>query len=330
MDLNGSRVLVTGADGFIGSHLAERLVREGASVRAFVMYNMTSSWGWLDGSDPTLLDSMEIVSGDVRDTEQVAEAVRGCDVVFHLAALISVPYSYKAPRSFVDTNVVGTLNVLEAARQHGGAKVIQTSSSEVYGTPEQTPIRESHPMQAQSPYAASKIAADVLAESYHRSYDLPVVVLRPFNTYGPRQSARAVLPTILTQILSGKSEIELGALWPRRDLTYVDDTVAGFLRAAEVDEAVGSTVQLGTGRDIAVGDLATLAIEVLESPAHVVSRDERLRPANSEVERLVSDPSLAGELLDWHPEFSLEEGLLLTSDWLRDRLEGYRVKEYVV
>ncbi len=330
MDLNGARVLVTGADGFIGSHLAERLVQQGASVRALVMYNMTSSWGWLDGVDPTLLESMEVIPGDVRDSEQISDAIRDCEVVFHLAALISVPYSYQAPRSFVDTNVVGTLNVLEAARQHGGVKVIQTSSSEVYGTPSEVPIRESHPMQAQSPYAASKVAADALAESYHRSFGLPVVVLRPFNTFGPRQSARAVLPTILTQILSGKDEIELGALSPRRDLTYVDDTVAGFVRAAQVDEAVGRTVQLGTGKDISIGELAELAIDVLESPAHVVAREERMRPANSEVERLLADPTLAGELLGWRPEVSLEAGLLRSSIWMRDRLEGYRVGEYVV
>ena len=323
-------MLVTGADGFIGSHLAERLAGEGAKVRALVLYNSSGSWGWLDHSPPAQRDMIEVFPGDVRDSELVAEAVRDCEVVFHLAALISVPYSQQAPESVVDTNVRGTLNVLQAARLHGGVKVIQTSTSEVYGTPSEVPIRESHPLQAQSPYAASKIAADKLAESFYYSYDLPIVVLRPFNTYGPRQSTRAVLPTILTQLLSGKSEIHLGALWPRRDLTYVDDTVNGFLRAAQAEEAVGRTVQLGTGRDLSILELAELAIKLMDSPARVVSRDERLRPASSEVERLVSDPSLAMELLGWQSTISLEEGIARTAEWLKDRLGEYKVEQYVV
>lgn len=330
MNLQGRQVLVTGADGFIGSHLAERLAREGAQVRAFVLYNSFSSWGWLDSSPPPLRDKMEVFPGDVRDAEQVAEAVNGCDVIFHLAALISIPYSYQAPESYVDTNIHGTLNVLNAARRHGGVKVVHTSTSEVYGTPKEVPIRETHPLQAQSPYSASKIAADKLTESFFHSYGLPVVVLRPFNTYGPRQSTRAVLPTILTQLLAGQEEISLGALWPRRDLTYVDDTVEGFIRAAEVEEAVGRTVQLGTGRDISIGELAELAMEVLGRQARVVSRDERKRPAKSEVHKLLSDPSLAADLLGWVPTVSLEEGIIRTAAWLREHLRQYKVEQYLV
>jgi len=330
MDWQGRQVLVTGAGGFIGSHLAEQLAREGARVRAFVLYNSFSSWGWLDHSPPSLRNNMEIFPGDVRDAERVAEAVCGCEVVFHLAALISIPYSYQAPESFVDTNVRGTLNVLNAARRQGGVKVIHTSSSEVYGTPKTVPIRETHPLQAQSPYSASKIAADKLAESFYHSFELPVVVLRPFNTYGPRQSARAVLPALLIQLLAGKREIILGALWPRRDLTYVDDTVAGFLCAAQSERAVGRTVQLGTGRDVSIGELAEIAIQILSVEAHVRSEAERMRPAGSEVERLLSDPSLAADLINWRPTVPLEEGIRRTADWLRDHLDQYKVDQYVV
>ena len=330
MNWHGRKVLVTGADGFIGSHLVERLVREEAQVRAFVFYNSSSSWGWLEHTPSTLRHKIELIPGDVRDSERVANAVHGCQVVFHLAALISIPYSYQSPESFVDTNVRGTLNILTAARRHGGVKVIHTSTSEVYGTPVEVPIRETHPLQAQSPYSATKIAADKLAESFFYSYDLPVVVLRPFNTYGPRQSARAVLPTILVQLLSGKEEISLGALWPRRDLTYVEDTVDGFIRAAEVEDAVGKTVQLGTGQDISIGELAELAMKVLGKQAQVVSCDERKRPARSEVQRLISDPSLAAELLGWRPTTSLEKGIARTAAWLREHLNQYKGDQYLV
>jgi UDP-glucose 4-epimerase len=326
----GKRVLVTGADGFIGSHLTERLVCEGADVRAFVLYNSFSSWGWLDQSPAEVRDALDVRPGDIRDAEQVADAVHGREVVFHLAALISVPYSFQAPRSFVDTNVGGTLNVLEAARRAGGAKVVQTSTSEVYGTPKDVPIRETHPLQAQSPYAASKIAADKLAESFSHTFELPVVVLRPFNTYGPRQSSRAVLPAILTQLLAGKEEITLGAMWPRRDLTYVDDTIEGFLRAAEVDEAVGETIQLGTGRDVSIRELAELAMTVLDLSATIRSEDERLRPPNSEVDRLLSDPSRAKEILGWTPAVCLEEGIRRTAEWLRRNGSGETAGRYVV
>jgi len=323
------RVLVTGADGFIGSHLVERLVHEGARVRAFVFYNSFGSWGWLDHTPADLLSVIEIFPGDIRDIERVEKAVKGCDIIFHLAALVSIPYSYLSPQSFVDTNVCGTLNVLKAAR-HDRIKVIHTSTSEVYGTPERIPIRETHPLKAQSPYAASKIAADKLAESFFYTYDLPVAILRPFNTYGPRQSARAVLPAILTQLLCSRKELSLGSLWPRRDLTYVDDTVGGFVRAADVEEAVGQTIQLGTGRDISIGELAELAMSVLGIQARVISQGERLRPPTSEVERLVSDPSMAADLLGWKPMVSLEEGIGRTADWLRKHIDLYKADQYLV
>ena len=320
---------MTGADGFIGSHLAERLTHEGARVRAFVHYNSFGSWGWLDQSPEGVRKAMEVVAGDVRDAESMAEAVKGCDLVFHLAALISVPYSYEAPQSYVETNVIGTLNVLQASRRHE-AKVVHTSTSEVYGTPTEVPICESHPLRAQSPYAASKIAADKLAESFFHTYRLPVVILRPFNTYGPRQSTRAVLATILTQLLSGAQEISLGALWPRRDLTFVLDTVEGFLRAGEADDAVGRTVQLGTGRDLSIGELAELAMSVLGRSATVVSKAERLRPPHSEVDRLLSDPSLAKELLGWSASTGLEDGIRRTAEWLEASMDARKVHGYVV
>ena len=329
-DWLGRKILVTGAGGFIGSHLVERLLQEGALVRALVRYNSSSSWGWLQEIHEELHPNLEVVFGDVRDAERMAELVQGCEVIFHLAALISIPYSYQAPESFVDTNVRGTLNVLMAARRHGGVRVVHTSTSEVYGTPETVPITESHPLQAQSPYSASKIAADKLAESFYCAYGLPVTVLRPFNTYGPRQSARAVLPTILTQLLTGQSEIRLGALWPRRDLTFVSDTVDGFVKATESDEAVGRTIQLGTGRDISIGELVELAMQVLGVRAEVVCEQERLRPADSEVEQLLSSPSLAAHLLGWRPTVSLEDGISRTANWMRHHLVHYRTGEYLV
>jgi NAD dependent epimerase/dehydratase len=326
----GKKVLVTGADGFIGSHLAERLVREGAGVRAFVLYNSLGSQGWLDHSDPAVRGEMDVLPGDIRDADRVAEAAEGCEAVFHLAALISVPYSVESPESFIDTNVRGTLNALNAARKHGASRFVQTSSSEVYGTPKEVPIRETHPLQAQSPYAASKTAADQLAESFYCSYELPVVVLRPFNTYGPRQSARAVIPAILTQLLAGKEKISLGAVWPRRDFTYVDDTVEGFLLAASQDAAVGRTVQLGTGRDISIGELVELACGALGKRAEIESEDKRLRPEKGEVHRLLSDPSLAEELLGWTPKISLEEGIARTAEWLGKWLDHYDADQYLV
>lgn len=319
MGLAGRRVLVTGADGFIGSHLVERLLAEGADVRAFCVYNSRGSAGWLDERQVDGPGTLDIQLGDIRDARFVEQATQDVEVVFHLAALIAIPYSYIAAESFIDTNVRGTLNVLEASRRAGVRRVIQTSTSEVYGTPEVLPIRETHPMQAQSPYAASKVAADQLALSFQRSFDLPVVVLRPFNTYGPRQSDRAVLPTMLRQLLAGRSEIRLGRLDTRRDLTFVADTVDGFVRAAECDGIDGHTIQLGTGRAETIGELVEIARRLTGNPARVVEDPARLRPDASEVLVLQSDPSVAQELLGWEARTDLEAGLAATIEWLRDR-----------
>ena len=322
-------VLVTGAGGFIGSHLVERLLQEGCQTRALVRYNSAGSQGWLEDLPQDLTNHLEVVTGDVRDAAQMVNVVDGCEVVFHLAALIAIPYSYQAPESYVDTNVRGTLNVLMAARQHGNVRVVHTSTSEVYGTPQSVPITESHMLQAQSPYAASKIGADKVAESFYCSYDLPVTILRPFNTYGPRQSARAVLPTILSQLLAGYSQIKLGALSPRRDLTFVEDTVSGFLMAA-ADAGVGQTVQLGTGHDISIGELVNLAMRVLDRSAEVICEEARLRPEHSEVDHLLSDPAYAKSLLGWQPTISLEEGLRKTAKWIESHMALYRPDEYAV
>jgi UDP-glucose 4-epimerase len=309
--------LVTGADGFIGSHLVERLVAEGARVRAFCLYNSRGSAGWLDDLSAEARAAVDIQLGDIRDARFVESATEGMEVVFHLAALIAIPYSYVAPESFIDTNVRGTLNALEAARRHGVRRFIQTSTSEVYGTPATLPITERHPLQAQSPYAASKVAADQLTLAYHGSYGVPATILRPFNTYGPRQSERAVLPTMLRQLLSGAREIRLGRLDPRRDLTYVGDTVDGFVRAATTEGLEGMTIQLGTGRSESIGELFAMACRLLGVEATVVEDRARVRPDGSEVLVLQSDPSLARERLGWAASISLEDGLAATVAWLR-------------
>lgn len=317
MELTGRRVLVTGADGFIGSHLVERLVAEGADVRAFCIYNSRGSWGWLDEADPSIRASLDVRLGDIRDARFVEAATAGVEVVFHLAALIAIPYSYVAPASFIETNVTGTANVLEAARRAGTLRVIQTSTSEVYGTPDVLPITEDHPLRAQSPYAATKVAADQLSLAFARSFDLPVVVLRPFNTYGPRQSARAVLPTMLRQMLAGETEIRLGRLDPRRDLTYVSDTVDGFVRAAVSHGIDGQTIQLGTGRSESIAELFAIACRLLGVDARPIEDPARLRPDASEVLVLQSDPTRARELLGWEATTSLEDGMARTIEWLR-------------
>lgn len=314
-DYAKARVLVTGADGFIGSHLVERLVALGANVRAFCLYTSQGSCGWLDSS-PSRKD-VDLRRGDIRDARFVEEACRDVEVVFHLAALIAIPYSYQAPESFVDTNVRGTLNVLEAARRTGVKRLVHTSTSEVYGTPATLPIRETHPLQAQSPYAASKVGADQMALAYQQSYGTPVTVLRPFNTYGPRQSARAVLPTILLQLLDGRREIALGRVDTRRDLTYVADTVEGFVKAGRAAGVDGKTIQLGTGRSVSVGELLQAAAKVLGTSATAKVDQQRLRPDASEVLVLESDYALAKSLLGWSPAVPLEEGLKRTADWLR-------------
>jgi UDP-glucose 4-epimerase len=323
VSIAGKRVLVTGADGFIGSHVVERLVGDGASVRAFCFYNSQGSWGWLDTARADVKAALDVRLGDVRDAAFVADTMAGVDVVLHLAALIAIPYSYAAPESFVDTNVRGTLNVLEAARRHRVGRVVITSTSEVYGTPETLPIRETHPLNAQSPYAATKVAADQLALSYHCSYGVPVVLLRPFNTYGPRQSTRAVLPTLLSQLLRGATTIKLGRLDTRRDLTFVGDTVDGFVRAATTPAIEGQVIQLGTGASPSIGEIFETACRVLGKKATVELDPARLRPDASEVMVLEADPARAAQLLGWKAQVSLEQGLLRTAEWLRDNLPAH-------
>lgn len=330
MNWTSRKVLVTGADGFIGSHLAERLMALGADVRAFCFYNSNGSLGWLDEIAPQTKNSLDVRLGDIRDARFVEEACRGVDTVFHLAALIAIPYSYTAPESFLDTNVKGTLNVLEAARRAGSRRIVHTSTSEVYGTPENVPIRETHPLQGQSPYSASKIAADKLCEAYHCSFGLPVVTLRPFNTYGPRQSTRAVLPTMLVQILSGAKQVKLGRLDPKRDLTFVTDTTEGFVRAGEVEGIEGEVIQLGTGRAVSVGELFDVACEALGREAEVIQEPQRIRPDNSEVMVLLSDPAKAKRLLRWEAKVTLEEGLKRTASWLEQNLSLYDPARYHV
>ncbi|MDR3355416.1 MAG: NAD-dependent 4,6-dehydratase LegB [Synergistaceae bacterium] len=321
------RILVTGAGGFIGSHLSERLVRDGHDVRAFVRYNSSSSWGWLEESD--LRRDMEIVSGDIRDMDCVSSAVAGADAVFHLAALIGIPYSYRSPLAYIKTNVEGSYNVLEACRHAEVSRVVHTSTSEIYGTAQYVPIDESHPVNPQSPYAASKSAADQLAISYHRSFGTPVSVVRPFNTYGPRQSARAVIPTIASQLLAGKKEIKLGSLTPTRDLNFVTDTADGFIKIGLHDESLGRVTNLGTGLEISVGDLARKIAKIVGTEAVIVCDESRLRPANSEVERLCSDASLARSL-GWRPNVSLTDGLSATIDWIRRNAGRFKTDVYAV
>lgn len=327
MNWKGKKVLVTGAGGFIGSHLTEKLVKLGASVRGMVHYNALGTWGWLDHSE--VRNDVDVIAGDVRDRDSVDTAMQGVDSVFHLAALIAIPYSYQAPLSYIRTNIEGTHNVLQAAREIGVARVVHTSTSEVFGTALYVPIDENHPLQGQSPYAASKIGADKLAEAFHLSFQLPVVTVRPFNTFGPRQSARAVIPTIITQYLKGKS-VNLGNLHPTRDLNYVSDTVEGFLRAASVGDAIGKTINLGSGEETSIKALAELIAELIGGSVDIQSDPERIRPQDSEVERLVADNRLARKLLGWKPSTSLEGGLKKTIEWIREHLERYRPGVYTL
>ena len=322
----GRRVLVTGGEGFIGSHLVDELLDRGARVRALVHYSPFGRWGWLEGRS----SGVEIVQGDVRDAERVATAASGTDVVFHLAALIGIPYSYDAPESYVQTNVTGTYNVLTAARRAGVERMVQTSTSEVYGTARRVPIDEHHPLQPQSPYSASKIGGDMLALSFHHSYDLPVAVVRPFNTYGPRQSMRAIIPTVLHQLYSGAEEIRLGATTPTRDFNFVADTVAGFLAVAEADRAVGEVVNVGSGREISIGDLVELLVRISGREATVTTDPDRLRPPGSEVERLLCDNTRAREWAGWEPKVALEDGLRQTAEWVQANLVQSRAGAYTV
>jgi NAD dependent epimerase/dehydratase len=329
-----STVLVTGADGFIGSHLTEALVRRGYNVRAFVYYNSFNSWGWLDHCAPDVKGRFEVVAGDIRDPHGVKVAMQGCDAVLHLAALISIPFSYHSPDTYVDTNIKGTLNVLQAARELDVKKVVHTSTSEVYGTAQYVPINENHPLQGQSPYSASKIGADQLAYSFFTSFNVPVVTVRPFNTYGPRQSARAVIPTIITQIASNAKKIDLGSISPTRDFSYVDDTTSGFIAALESDHGIGETVNLGTSFEISIHDTAVLISKLMETEVLIESIAERGRPEKSEVERLWADNSKAHSLFGWSPVFSgiegFSKGLEQTISWFRNplNLSTYKADRY--
>lgn len=330
MELKYKEVLITGAGGFIGSHLVERCIANGYNVRAFVHYNSFNSWGWLDTLNKNKLKNVKIINGDIRDPSVVRSAVKGVNVVFHLAALIGIPFSYYSPDSYVDTNVKGTLNVLQACRDYSVERLIVTSTSEVYGTAQYVPIDEKHPLQPQSPYSASKIAADTLAESFYRSFKLSVLIARPFNTYGPCQSARAIIPTIITQILSGSKKIKLGSLSPTRDLNYIGDICKGFLALAKCDKAIGKVVNIGSGQEIPIGKLAELIIRLIGLDAEIVSEDTRKRPDKSEVERLVCNNNLITELTGWRSEVSLEEGLLKTIEWFsnNENLKKYKFDIY--
>jgi len=329
MDWRGRSVLVTGAGGFIGSHLAERLVQEDAQVRAFVRYNSRGDVGLLDLLPPITYSKLKIIGGDLGDAEAVRLAARGVDTVFHLGALVSIPYSYLHPREVIETNIVGTLNVLMAARELGIRRIVHTSTSEVYGTACYVPIDETHPLQGQSPYSASKIGADKIAESFHKTFELPVTTLRPFNTYGPRQSARAVIPTIVTQALTGE-EVHLGRLEPARDFTFVSDTVDGFLRVAAAEGVVGEEINLGTGVVVSIRELVKRISSLLGRDLKIVEETDRRRPDKSEVMRLQASAKKALDLLNWQPRVPLEEGLRITIDWIADHIEHYRPGQYAV
>lgn len=322
------KILVTGADGFIGSHLTEELVKKGFDVKAFSLYNSFNTWGWLDTLPQDIMENVEVFTGDVRDPNGVREAMKGTDAVFHLAALIAIPFSYHSPDAYVDTNIKGTLNVLQAAKQLDLDKVLITSTSEVYGTAQYVPIDESHPYQGQSPYSATKIGADRLAESFYRSFGLPVAIVRPFNTYGPRQSARAVIPTIITQLLAGKEEIRLGSLTPTRDFNFVKDTAQGFIEIYRSDKTVGEEINIATQNEISIGELAEELIKQINPQAKIVCDEERLRPEKSEVNRLLGSNEKIKMLTDWEPRFTFEEGLAQTIDFFRDNLEKYKVDIY--
>lgn len=325
-----NKVLVTGADGFIGSHLVEELVRKGEKVKAFVLYNSFNSWGWIDSLPNDIKNEIEIFSGDVRDPNGVRVAMENVDVVYHLAALIAIPFSYYSPDSYVDTNIKGTLNILQAARQCEVGRVLVTSTSEVYGTAQYVPIDEKHPFQGQSPYSATKIGADRLAESFYRSFQLPVTIVRPFNTYGPRQSARAVIPTIISQLLSGKEEIKLGALAPTRDFNFVKDTVKGFMTIAEHENTIGQEINIATQQEISIGEMANKVIELINPNARVVCDQERLRPEKSEVNRLLGANAKIRQLTGWQPQVTFEEGLRITIDWIKENLNKYKTDIYNV
>ena len=321
-------VIITGADGFIGSHLVETCVRSGKRVRAFVFYNSFNSWGWLDTLPKEVISEIEVITGDIRDPNGVRTAMKGMDEVYHLAALIAIPFSYHSPDTYVDTNIKGTLNVLQAARELGTKRILVTSTSEVYGTAQYVPIDEKHPYQGQSPYSATKIGADRLAESFYRCFNLPVTIVRPFNTYGPRQSARAVIPTIITQLLAGKEEIRLGSLTPTRDFNYVKDTVNGFIKIATTDKTIGEELNIATQLEISIGELAAALISQINPRAKIICEEERLRPEKSEVNRLLGSNEKIKALTNWKPQYSLEQGLNETIAFFRENSGKYKTDIY--
>jgi NAD dependent epimerase/dehydratase len=334
MNLSGKKILITGADGFIGSHLTEELVRQGHSVRAFVLYNSFNSWGWLDSAEPEVRKSLDVFAGDIRDPHGVKTAMKGCDAVLHLAALIAIPYSYHSPDTYVDTNVKGTLNIVQAARELGVQKVVHTSTSEVYGTAKFVPITEDHPLQGQSPYSASKIGADQIAMSFFTSFNTPVSIIRPFNTYGPRQSARAVIPTVITQIASGQRKLKLGALHPTRDFNYITDTVRGFIAVTESDRSIGEVINIGSNYEVSIGETVRMISEVMGVTVEIETDQVRLRPEKSEVERLWADNAKAKLLAGWEPLYGGKEGFLRglreTVAWFSDQqnIQGYKAHQY--
>ncbi|TGY42458.1 NAD-dependent epimerase/dehydratase family protein [Clostridium sartagoforme] len=330
MDLRGKKVLVTGAEGFIGSHLTERLVELGADVTALVQYNSFNNWGWIDTFDKEVLNSIKVETGDIRELDGMNRIIKGQEVVFHLAALIAIPYSYLSPMAYVRTNVEGTTNVLEACRNHDVQKIIHTSTSETYGTALYVPIDEKHPMQGQSPYSASKIGADKMAESFYRSFNMPIATLRPFNTYGPRQSARAVIPTIISQILAGKNEIKLGSLTPTRDFNFVKDTAEAFIKVAESDRTIGEVINAGSNYEITIGDTVKKIIDIIGKDVKIICDEERIRPEKSEVNRLWADNTKIKELTDWAPRYSIDEGLAETVAWIRENMKHYKPDIYNV
>lgn len=332
MKLEGAKILVTGADGFIGSHLVEALCREGANVKAFCYYNSFNRLGWLDTLPKGILDKVEISTGDVRDPNGMRQAIDECDMVFHLAALIGIPFSYHSPDSYIDTNIKGTLNVLQASKDFGVKRVFVTSTSEVYGTAQYIPIDENHPCQGQSPYSATKIGADRLAESFYRSFDVPVTIVRPFNTYGPRQSARAIIPTIVTQLLSDDDEIKLGSVTPRRDFNFVEDVCQGFIEIAKSEKTIGEEINIASGEDVSIGELVEkLGLMICSGKGvRIVSIEERIRPEKSEVMRLLGSNKKLKELTGWEQRYSLDQGLKSTIDWIKDNLDYYKANEYNV
>lgn len=330
MILTGKRVLVTGSEGFIGSHLTEKLVQIGADVTALVQYNSSNNWGWIESFNKDIKNSLKVVTGDIREYDGIKKIIKGQEVVFHLAALIAIPYSYLSPMAYVKTNIEGTTNVLEACCEYNIEKVVHTSTSETYGSALYVPIDEKHPLQGQSPYSASKIGADKIAESYFRSFSLPVATIRPFNTYGPRQSSRAVIPTIISQILSGKNEIKLGSITPTRDFNYVKDTAEAFIKIAESDNTIGEVINAGSNHEISIGDLVKKIIKLTGKDISIVCDEERIRPENSEVNRLWADNSKIKDFTGWCPRFTLDEGLTETIEWISKNLNYFKTDIYNV